>query len=1038
MATPSSRSTTRAGTRKAHQKKGIEPGVGISHVVDPSLIPMKLPQIWDEEEVKAEKWQAKLNYEDPEGLVTLPEPLQGQIAEWKRPTELIDRIGNATMIFEKKEEKAANPKDAAKKDRRKTPETDAPIAPSIVEAAWKPTNSLAVALVSDSAFAPITSTLVALDSFKEVIFNIVGGFQQPWDLIYPKGKDGKPTINPAGKYIVKLYAFGAWRRITMDDRIPMSFEGNVLLPCSDHKSEIWPMILTKAILKLANSFSIGITTSEPTLIPWICGLMPKKISFPDNGEKELPEEIHQLSSVSILQAPQFIQNGTYTDPIDNLPITIHPGDVYAFCGFRRDEVRNRSYVKLRGAHAKGVTIQKYLVDESRPQSMTSPAGPGGQQIVPLNSIPPSTSMKISSDDIDKGPLETDTSNFSFFHMNQADFLSIFTSVTTYVHPETHTELVSDFWDDTTKIYRPKQPSILHTKFEEPTIMTFLVTPAIEKYGTSVLSSTFLLEEYDWMAVNKLIVQRTQVTRAKYIDVLIPAGPHTYQIITESQRGCGYRVFCSKPFHLGEANKILSDQLGLSAHEINEEYPILHEGTWNVMLRTCVRVRERALFSAQLIVVEDLLIPYVRLTFVDNDTLEETPCFLTRLPSMYLEPNQSGYTILIDAKPPHTFPSGKYKVRFLCDVKNNLVVDVIPSKTVVDLDGQAPLNKYKEFFRQSVKVKDRSTVTMQLNATRLTTNMAPLIQLRVYEKGQEIRFQEARGSSTVFQVVLLPPESKAGDDRQYIIEGKYVVEYPDVDPFLIHPTLASVASAFTPTAPTVPTNSAPVPPGKDSKPEAAAASRAINGKSPLPSAAVSRSRPATPNSRRTGPSHLQIDDPGYEWHLRIVSNAPLELKKDTEREDRMAAIKDAWDKGGKLGRAAKGRAIREQFLIKSQQTMETGNLDVVSPPQEPIVRVAGDEGGITLSTQEYTAKKDAIKLASDGVVQLKESLTQSREKERKERTDLMASLESELTEWRSNLRAQRQIDTDIREQYRQKCIADREKEMEARLAAEVVE
>jgi len=72
-----------------------------------------------------------------------------------------------------------------------------------------------------------------------------------WDHIYPKGKDGMPTYNSSGKYIVKLYWLGNWRKITVDDSIPVDAKGRPLLIRSALQHELWPLILSKAIIKVA-------------------------------------------------------------------------------------------------------------------------------------------------------------------------------------------------------------------------------------------------------------------------------------------------------------------------------------------------------------------------------------------------------------------------------------------------------------------------------------------------------------------------------------------------------------------------------------------------------------------------------------------------------------------------------------------------------------------------------------------------------------------------------------------------------------------
>ena len=73
----------------------------------------------------------------------------------------------------------------------------------------------------------------------------------PWDCIYPKGKDGTPMYNSSGKYAIKLYWLGAWRKVFVDDRVPVDANGKNLLLVSPNANELWPSLLSKAILKLA-------------------------------------------------------------------------------------------------------------------------------------------------------------------------------------------------------------------------------------------------------------------------------------------------------------------------------------------------------------------------------------------------------------------------------------------------------------------------------------------------------------------------------------------------------------------------------------------------------------------------------------------------------------------------------------------------------------------------------------------------------------------------------------------------------------------
>jgi hypothetical protein len=75
----------------------------------------------------------------------------------------------------------------------------------------------------------------------------------PWELIYPKSKDGTPIYNPSGKYAVKLYWMGGWKKILLDDRMPLDADGKPLVVTSCVPHEIWPMLLCKALFKIATA-----------------------------------------------------------------------------------------------------------------------------------------------------------------------------------------------------------------------------------------------------------------------------------------------------------------------------------------------------------------------------------------------------------------------------------------------------------------------------------------------------------------------------------------------------------------------------------------------------------------------------------------------------------------------------------------------------------------------------------------------------------------------------------------------------------------
>nr|XP_034176028.1 androglobin-like isoform X2 [Osmia lignaria] len=67
-----------------------------------------------------------------------------------------------------------------------------------------------------------------------------------------KGVQHKPGVNLNGKYVIRVYFLGCWRYVEVDDTIPVNTEGIPLLLRTSNDFELWPMLLSKALLKLAS------------------------------------------------------------------------------------------------------------------------------------------------------------------------------------------------------------------------------------------------------------------------------------------------------------------------------------------------------------------------------------------------------------------------------------------------------------------------------------------------------------------------------------------------------------------------------------------------------------------------------------------------------------------------------------------------------------------------------------------------------------------------------------------------------------------
>jgi Calpain family cysteine protease len=67
-----------------------------------------------------------------------------------------------------------------------------------------------------------------------------------WNSIYPQLPSGRPVYNAAGKYAVKLFLAGKWRKVIVTDMVPITADGPAIAS-SQEPLELWPVILSKAI-----------------------------------------------------------------------------------------------------------------------------------------------------------------------------------------------------------------------------------------------------------------------------------------------------------------------------------------------------------------------------------------------------------------------------------------------------------------------------------------------------------------------------------------------------------------------------------------------------------------------------------------------------------------------------------------------------------------------------------------------------------------------------------------------------------------------
>ncbi|KAK3097866.1 hypothetical protein FSP39_014000 [Pinctada imbricata] len=258
---------------------------------------------WSEKEVNEEKWDvlhkgkggkedkgkspvATVHFDDPEGKIDLPSSLRVDQQNWKRPSEFI--LDKTPVVVAEPEGLTAFDLVSANEHLHHS-ELMRYIISQIV-ALWE----MSVEKNDNSDQCDISQP------YEENLHT-----WRPWEHIYALSKVQKPPFvtvyNPYGKYVVRLYWMGCWRKIIVDDLMPFDENDNLLLPATTLQHELWPMLLTKALIKVASlDYTGGSQSSEfgdCSIIHSLTGWIPEAIplqgfltsdSAPTPGVNSLP------------------------------------------------------------------------------------------------------------------------------------------------------------------------------------------------------------------------------------------------------------------------------------------------------------------------------------------------------------------------------------------------------------------------------------------------------------------------------------------------------------------------------------------------------------------------------------------------------------------------------------------------------------------------------------------------------------------------------------------------------------------------------
>ncbi|KAJ3127400.1 hypothetical protein HK098_006389 [Nowakowskiella sp. JEL0407] len=604
-----------------------------------------------------------------------------------------------------------------------------------------------------SKFFQYNKHLMASEFMKSVIFNLHFLFEQsksvkssglvdefaPWDRVFPKGKDGLPSYNPMGKYAVKLYWLGCWRKVLVDDRMPVDTEGKCLFVGCPSGNEIWPLILTKALLKVAvlsskdmDSFEFGDFDVFHTLCSWI----PERIYVNSKQSLKLWSFLLSLN----LRSPSTLSNMSASGRAGSVSCGLTAKDKIGSSSSSNGQSADRSAL---GSAGKGqklpyVFLLAYRDGEELNEKIDLNSFPyffritdvRETVIIPGATIPKETELTFTNKivklrgyftcgtrqkkpDLKKATEEFQESENTEYWVQYSDFCKAFRFISIFHGPSTfkYVKTIQHILDPSKQTDTLRLPQILYFPDSVQCNSTLLSLSTYGKVKEQIQQTTsVIVEEYNWKysSVNESPVMRI-ATNAILSTFLKVGYPQSFRFVIDCQTAYSISLWSREEFYLEDEGKYCSERLGLNVRDIDDVIPIQPPNTWFILFKIILNFSKPTILSANLF-VPDVIANFTCLRFFDNDTNSEIPqVFYVLKPRLFI-PNKSGYTLVADTRSPSTKIQLKYKLRLISSPEN-------------PADMQAPVNPTTPVAISTPSQPGASnTVTTTVNTT--TAVVAP--------------------------------------------------------------------------------------------------------------------------------------------------------------------------------------------------------------------------------------------------------------------------------------------------------------------------